>query len=444
MARKKNKPKYDVFDTLRPMAFDSRYEETISELNDLATRGSKPIWGNLTPNNSYPSPELLKQFISLANSGMRKAQEKIVNIVINPEPWPDANSLLLNGIADSMAWQMIDNQLCYARRLYKEQPIIDLKNSNFASVIKAAEQNHKHYPDSFSLISDLTTFVQVGDLLTTDLEGKITIGEVKEGIKNHQILDFMKFFMKSGCPRALRYFVQEHGEQSLKQLQRMMRQANRMGHVAEVFNTGSSQDPDTEFKINIPEETLYIPDWDDELNSVLIQSDTRGWALEVIDDCLFIGSYSKTAMRGAGHSMFNTWFDSSEGTSECPRARLIDCMQHPLALPIFNRAIADRHKLDILFGRKNVCIGLNIPELFKKLRSIGITVREATNKQASELDKSGTPPYRFGGKAYFLGDGTSEMALMDGVLLRILFHSQRPIETIHTILNARTQNFSEQ
>ncbi|WP_397459009.1 hypothetical protein AB3464_03905 [Pseudomonas asplenii] len=443
MRKRNRKIKYDPFETLRAARFDPCYEDATLELLNYATKGSLPIWDKLRNIEDGPTPELRKEFLKLSHSGMRKAQDKIIEIITSPEPWQGSNTLLLHGIADSMAWQMIQNQLCYARRFYKEQPIIDTKHSNFESLLGAVNYNNESLPDSFSLISDLTTFIQVGDLLLASPEGGFTIVEVKEGEKNHQILDFMKFFMKSGCPRSLHYFVQEHGEGALKQLQRMIRQATRMGHVSEVLVTGRSEDPDTEYKIRIPEEKVYIGDWDSELNSILHKSDTRGWALDVIDDCLFIASYSRTAMRGGGHILFNGWFDNLEGTPDCPRTTLISCMSHPLALPIFNRNIADRHKLDILFGRKNVCIALNIPKLFKQLIKHGINVREASNKEASKMDQKGLPPYRFKGKAYFVGVPGREMVLMDGVFLRILYHSQRPINTIESILAGTTIRIPE-
>ncbi|WP_207878185.1 hypothetical protein [Pseudomonas sp. 32_A] len=434
--RGRAKVAYDQIQTLRPRRFDSRFEDLTSELHNLASKGSESVWDELKLSHGKPPPELRKRFIALAHSGMRQAQEKIINIVKGEEPWPGGNKKLLHKLADSIAWQMIGSQLCYARRFYKDQNIVDLNHSNFDSVIRAVEHHHQSVPDGFALISDLTSFVQVGDLLLADPDGRFHIAEVKEGDKNHQILDFMKFYVRSGCSRALQFFVKEHGPQSLKQLQRMMRQADRMAHVTEIFNSGTSQDPDTEQKVNIPDETFYIESWDKELNEILNTSDTRGYAFQAIDECLFIASYSNTTKTALGHILFNNWFDRCGGTPDCPRARLIDCMTHPLALPIFNRNIADRHKLDILFGRKNVCIGLNIPSFLKQLNKNGIQVREATNKEASEMDQKGFHPYRNKGKAYFIGNDKFETPLMDGVFLRVMFHSQRPIETVKAILKS--------
>ncbi|MEF9673406.1 hypothetical protein QNM99_19165 [Pseudomonas sp. PCH446] len=174
---------------------------------------------------------------------------------------------------------------------------------------------------------------------------------------------------------------------------------------------------------------------DDELNEVLDTSDSKGWALNIIDDCLHVASYSQNTALGKGHGVFNMWFDESGGTANCPRVRLLDSMSHPLAPPVFNLNISDEHKFDILFGRKNVCIGLNVGAFLKKLGEVGFNVRHGTNKESSMLDQQGFPPYRHDGKAIYIGNGQQEMTLMDGVFLRVLFHNQSPVGTIQAILN---------
>ncbi|WP_175649961.1 hypothetical protein [Pseudomonas sp. Marseille-P9899] len=435
-AKKPKKTKYDIATTLKPWKFKPILETQTFELYELANKGSEPLWKEATSTQGEFTPSLRRNFISLAHTGMRNSQNKIIDILsANTGVWT-GSEILLQGVADSMAWQIIQNQLCYARRLYKGHPAIDLKHSNFESTVRTAQHIHNKDPNAFALISDLTTFVQVGDVLTVDAEGRLTLGEVKEGKKNHEIFEFLKFFMKSGCPRSLHYFVQEHGESAFKQLKRMARQTDRMGHIAEIFNDGVSEDPDSKKKIYIPSEARIISNWDEELNSILEQTDTKNYALEVVDECLYLGAYANEAMLGAGHCAFNMWFDSLGGTYDCPRVRLIDCMTHPLAPPIFSRLISDKHKFDILFGRKNICIGLNIPKFLEVLSRNGVNVREATNKEASKLDQQGFPPFRLGGKAYQIKLGEKETPLMDGVLLRILMHSERPIDTIMAVLSA--------
>ncbi|MFQ6347162.1 hypothetical protein ACQRBV_01340 [Pseudomonas sp. R11F] len=439
MTNKKKKPEYDPFTALHPVSLDSHLEELARKLYEFSSEGSKSTWDEIKTGDIKENPDLRKKFLASAHAGMCEAQNMIIEIIQSNENLTDSHDVLLKGIADNMAWQMIGNQLCYARRFYKEQQPIDLKQSNFNSVVLAANQTMSRDPGSFSLISDLTSFIQIGDLITMGSLGGLGIGEVKEGKKNHEIFEFMKFFAKSGCPRSLHYFAQEHGKSGIKQLQRMSRQVERMGHVKEVMTNGSSLDPDTNQKIHIPDEFIYMPDWHDELNAILEKSDSKGWAIDIIDDCLFIASYSKNSFAGKGHIAFNIWFDDFDGAKNSPRFRLFDSMTHPLALPIFNLNISSDHKFDILFGRKNVCIGLNISALLGKLITSGLKVREGTNREASQLDQQGFAPYRHNGKAIYIGNEHQEMALMDGIFLRIMFHIQRPVETIRAILNGSAE-----
>lgn len=435
MAKKKSKTKYDPFNKLHAMTLDGGLEELARELYELSSKGSNPLWDELKAGNIKEDVDLRGRFFASSHAGMRAAQKKIVETIKANEILTDSQKVLFHGIADGMAWQMIGNQLCYARRFYKEHKPINLKQSNFDSVVSAANHADSDDPGSFSLISDLTTFVQVGDLLTMGSLGGLTIAEVKEGHKNHEIMEFMEFFAESRCPRSFQYFALQHGDSGVKQLQRMSRQAGRMGHLIEVMTEGRSIDPDTNQKIYIPEKAVYMPTWDCELNAILEASSSKGWALNVIDDCLFIASYTKETMQGKGNGLFNLWFDEFGGTANCPRVRLLDAMSHPLALPIFNRDISDEQKFDILFGRKNVCIGLNVGAFLKKLEEVGFKVRTASNKEASKLDQQGFPPFRQNGKAIYIGNEQQEMALMDGVFLRILFHSQSPIGAIQAILS---------
>ena len=50
------------------------------------------------------------------------------------------------------------------------------------------------------------------------------------------------------------------------------------------------------------------------------------------------------------------------------------------------------------------------------------------------MEQKGAKLYRFEGKAIFIGTGTHEVCLSDGVFMRIFFHGQRPIATVQAIL----------
>jgi hypothetical protein len=435
LGKKRRKAVYDVVTALKLRAFPAEYEELTKDLYAKACRGSDHLWAEITDYGKLRDDgELRENFYRSANQAMMEAQDDIIAIIQGEERPDFPKEVLIRGIADSIAWQLIGHQLAYARRFFKSSAQPDLYNCNLESVVAAAKETVKLKENAVALISDLTSFIQVGDLLVCEPERGLTIAEVKAGSENDKIFDFMKFYMESNCDRAVHLFAQQEGEKSFKQFQRMLRQADRMSHVSSVLKTGKGIDPDTSEEINIPDPFFEFETWDARLVLALDKASEKGWAVDVIDECLFIGVYASKEMRIGGHIVFNSWFDSMGGTPECPRARLIDSMQTPLALPIFNRNIPDKYKFDVLFGRKQVCMGICIESLIEECKKIGLSVRVATNKELGRLDNTGNRPYRHKGNGIFIGNGTTEFAIMDGIFLRVMFHGQSPLSVIKTLL----------
>lgn len=437
MGKKKYKSKYDAVETLKQQIFPVEYEELIQDLYDKACRGSSQLWDKITnADDLIHDSQFKKDFYASANKGMNEAQDCIISIIQGSDKIDYPQELLLRGIADAIAWQLLGQQLCYGRRFFKAVKQPDLYNCNFDSVVFAAKELRKDKPDSVPLISDLTSFIQVGDLLMFEPEKGIRLCEVKEGEMNSKIGEFMNFYISSRCDRSLFYFTKKEGTSALKQLQRMFRQASRMSHVSKVLSTGIGVDPDTQDKIYIPEQFFEITTWDDRLESALEKSDEESYVIDVIDNCLFLGIYSSEHMRKGGHIAFNLWFDGCGGSSDCPRVSLLDSMKIPLALPIFSRCIPDKYKFDILFGRKHVCMAISIDGLLNECIKEGLQVRFATKKERGRLDNTSNKPFKYKGEVIFIGNGKTEFAIMDGIFLRILFHGQRAISLIKVMLDS--------
>jgi hypothetical protein len=436
--RSRNKrQKYDPMELLRPTTLESELEPVARNLYENACCGSKKYWSEIESEAEFKADhDLRTKFFSAAHEGMRAAQDYIVQRVESDQKLTVSEELIFRSITDSIAWQFLGGQLCHARRLFRGHNQPDLHQSNFGSVVKAANSILEKSPYAMPLLSDLTSFVQVGDILSLDPDRGLSIIEVKEGEVNLRISQFLEFYSKSQCQRALHHFLSREGPHTAKQMQRMMRQSGRMAHVTEVMSSGTSTDPDSGQKVHIPEEFIPISDWNEELNALLTESDERGWALDVIEGCLFVGCYTDTPMFAGSHLVFNQWFDGSGGDAQSPRARMMDSIRAPLALPVFSRPITPEHMFDFLFGRKHLCMALHMDELIAKCKEAGLTVRQGTNKETSRLEQQGAKPYRHKGKSVFIGNGSNELALMDGIFIRIFFHGQKPVSTIKAILSA--------
>jgi len=417
------------------MLFDPELEPEARNLFELACCGSRELWPSLASGISAADPALRDTFYALANKGMFEAQQIIVNKLTSSEPVKQSAKVLYRAVCDAMAWQFLGHQLCHARRLYKghEQP--SLTENNLSSLLLAVEQLRKSSPHAMPLISDLTSFVQVGDIFLSDPKKGFSFIEVKEGRENARIMDLVRFYRESGCEQFREIISSTESKHVAKQFERNIRQYGRMDHIAEIMNKGDSVDPDTGNRHFIPEDEIETATWDGELNAVIDEARSKGWALQVIDGGLFVACYVEENFRRAGHVLFNSWLDRFGGDARSPRSTLIQAMAVPLALPLFNRGLAPDTVFDIMFGRMQVCMGVSVPAFLERCVRAGMGTRPATRKERGELMKPGAGAVLFEDKPVFLSRGDAEMPLLDGIFFRSLFHGQKPISLIETYLN---------
>jgi len=415
---------------------DPKHEHLIQETYNLACEhGVSVIKRFETPTDMSKDKEAVSEFYAKVHEGYALAQEIISEKMLELESsilLPDKRLVMvLRKLADSIGWQLLDRQLYIARRLFKEQKPPVLSKSNFQSVVETANYYNSEDNQQFALISDLTSFIQVGDLLMlSPLKRKLSIFEVKEGEKNHQILEFMKSYSQTQCDRALYYFAQKHGEKGIEQLKRMSRQANRMEEVRGILCTDKGVDSDTHQNISIHPDPIAVDCYDERLGAIIEKALQKGWALDVIDDCLFIGAYSGK-MQVAAEVIFSQWFQGCGGHEEDPLLNLQACMTNPLALPIFTRVIPPASKFDVLFGRVTVLMALHIDAFISVSKESSIELKWATRKQAGRYNKIAGNLKRKN-KPLVGGSGSKEMALSDGIVVRIMFHGHTP----KTIINS--------
>jgi hypothetical protein len=344
--------------------------------------------------------------------------------------------VLSRGIADSIAWQFIGNQLCHARALYKEQIPPSLKESNFESVLAACDRIIDDHPNAVPLITDLTSFVQLGDILASIPGMPLRLIEVKEGRHNHELLDLLAYARQEDVfDSKLEHLLVSSSQKTIDQLFRMTRQAARASHVAELINHGVSINPDTSNTHLIHEDEVAIASWSDEIHSLIEESVRKGWAIAVVDDCMFIGAYSNQKMIQVAHVVFNSWFESCGGEMESPRESLFDSMRHPLALPLFNQDLRTDWMFDLLFGRLHICMGINVEAFIIACLRAGIEVREGTKRETSRALQMKLDPVLFNSRVVFMKAGATEYQITRGIFLRIMYHSQRPVSLITALLN---------
>ena len=287
-------------------------------------------------------------------------------------------------------------------------------------------------PSRFGLLSDLTSFVQVGDLLVVDAEkSSLQIVEVKEGPANERIGKFAEFIAEAQCGRAFQYFREEEGDKGVAQLLRIARQADRMSHVAEVVNKGEGIDPDTGEHVHVPKEPLLMASYDQELAGLIESSRATGWAIKIIDGCLFAGAY-RNHMQPLGRAALTAWFQHECKRSDFPLVNILDSMRSPLALPLFCRNLGKENIFDLIFGRCSLFLALNLDGYIELSRRSGIPLRWATKKEVARLQLKG-PRQKVNTRVMVCNDTSSEFAFSDGIFFRTIFHGETPLSTLPMI-----------
>ena len=419
---------------LRPSRLRPELEPLARELVEKSHTGSKAIWDDLSKERLEQDVDLRRKFYSLAHDGMFAAQEQMVDRIQSGEPLNNSEEVLFRGIADSIAWQMINGQLCYARRLFKSKQPPSFTDSSFESVVAAARIMREEDPSAMPLISDLTSMVQVGDLLVASPGKPLAMVEVKTGKENHRIGNMLAFYEQSGCERFREILTKNEPKRVVQQFERMRRQSSRMGFFGDLVRTGRASDPDTGLQVSIPEPTIIMESWDEALIELIESARKRGWAYDV-QGSMHLGCYVEGPMLAGGHFAFLVSLDAAgDVESDFHIARLIDAMSIPLAPPLFNRPLPGDTVFDLLFGRMQVCIAVNIPRLILDCEMAGMNARVATKKEMAEARQVGGDPVLLNGKGVYVELDGQGMLVLDGIIFRALFLGERPESVIRGYL----------
>ncbi|MDO6435589.1 hypothetical protein Q4E93_33555 [Flavitalea sp. BT771] len=354
--------------------------------------------------------ERKEDFIGNVHKGFKMGQEKALNLILQIQDEREANNAALkaarkqkdkgaqtkiNGnmkaldvkenilrhLMDSIVWQLIKGQTYISRRLYNgvggEKK---LRDTNFESVrFVAAEINKK--PTDFALITDLTGYVQAGDLLCL-IDGKLTIQEVKEGTRNHQILEMLGEMTKEEMTPEQLYKKYHFSKDDLDQLERQFKQMMVLQNIADVVNKDEGIDNSTGRPISIitPEEPT--PRYTDRLIRLREELDKNNMlAYDYIDNCLHIGLF-KGDFRDQGRTVLKAL---AQVESEKYILMDIRMVFESLYKPIFTLPFAKEFIFDLMFGRVFLLFLIDIEKYMALAEEFQLSARWATRKEMGRV-----------------------------------------------------------
>lgn len=336
-------------------------------------------------------------------------------------------------IADGIAWQLIGGQIHIARRFHiQEKSSKYLDSSNIEHAIQTSEEINKN-PNDFALISDLTSFVQIGDLLIRH-DKIIGIMELKEGKVNDQIKEFFENLEKAGRVVSDDELKEKFDKKTIKQVKRMQRQQERAVRATDVINNDKGIDPVSGGNIIVSTPTVFTEDYHEELSKLQQDLKEKIWAYICLETCLHIGMYRDKGIVMAGFAIEELL------KQQTANYIIIDWLSitHNLSEPLFGKPFSPEFIIDVLTGKIKIIIGLNLDALIDTFNVFGLKSRWLTEK---ETTKSKQTAIREGmviinkrGIVVTLPD-QKEVIISGGTLSKILYDSIKLTSIATSMLN---------
>lgn len=282
---------------------------------------------------------------------------------------------------DSIAWQLFSYDITVMRRLYCGQELIDITDSNLDSELYYIDEYVKQNPEGFVLISDLTSFIQVGDVVSFTPQKGLQIGELKEGKTNYEMFQMIDNVAKANCPYYLKSELDKLDKKKKEQFQRDIKQIDRSIKALTTINEGKGIDFLTGLPVTIDKDEIQLGTFEDTVNELLEKCTQKGYAISVIEGCLLIGVYETDKFPSVA---FEAW---AKGLGiKMPIVDLRQSMFDPLGYPIFLQPFKDDYILDIIQGKKIVKMTIDINAWMSTFENDRIKWRWLSEKETARIN----------------------------------------------------------
>lgn len=333
--------------------------------------------------------------------------------------------LILRHFADFIAWEFLGQQYYKVRRFhnmkdkYSTRPT--LSESNLDSIINAVNYYHKQHPSNFALMSDLTSFIDIGDILLIE-NYEVKPIEVKEGKKNEEIFDFL--FKKD-----VEILPEKIDDKFLKQAKRVLNQAERGIKLNNFFKNEKGKDTFTDYNVQVNKKEYIMESYSDTVNKLLLELNNKDWAYTIVEDIITIGLYQKQNIL-MGDILIKELNKINYG-KEFPVTNYLQTLKIPISEPIVYRGFPKDKIFDILFGRIRIVLSINLDNFIKLCNENSLTTRYLSKKETMNRKKRGELDlYEFNKQNIIINE---QLILGDGTIVRMLFDFAKPSSIIQSI-----------
>lgn len=344
------------------------------------------------------------------NTAAKKADQDLLNKLKYQE-------YVFRKVIDSIAFILLRYELSDARRLYCGEEPIDITDSNLQSCIEYSQDIYQKDPMTFALISDLSSFIQAGDILQYRYGEKVSVIELKEGVVNEKVLETMRFYEQTKCDMFLNLTLEQEGPGFERQLSRTVKQIHKDRSIVDVMNTGRGTDMFTGLNVNVIQGNGEIQTFTEIVKELLKDARAKGYATSVIEGCLPIGVYYNAKFP---KEIFSDWMRLIK--IDFPIIDLRQSILDPTAYPIFLLGIPQSSLVDIVLGRVSILMSIDIDSWLLPLKQGGYKIDYIPRSKLQSICRSSLKnihPIMLEGKCVTVEKNGSKQFLQKGLLARM-------------------------
>lgn len=383
-----------------------------------------------------------KEHIKQSRSGVDKTKTKELQ---NKEKVIIRRLHNLSHIADGMVVQMLGQQVDVARRLnIGEKGSKHLENSNIEHVIKVVNELNKK-PGTFALISDLTSYIQIGDIFVIDREKGYYISELKEGEVNAKLRKFIDTSLENGPP-VCEGFQPDFTDHEMDQIKRMLKQDLRALQAVEIVNTDEGIDPKTGGRMTVRTPVVDMEFYDGIFIPMLEELKTKNWSYTVLDRCLHIGMYhGEVGLLMAAGTIPGILERAAENYI------VVDLMAitESLSETLFAKPLPKDFVIKLMTGQAKIIIGIDMDKLIQVFNDNGVKTRWLSKRETGKVNSNGKKLeiVVINGRAIGIELGPGKEGIVSGgIISKIVFDNVLPSSLAQAMSTAQgpTMKFGDE
>ncbi|MDH0866437.1 hypothetical protein [Mitsuaria sp. GD03876] len=343
----------------------------------------------------------------------------------------EAEIAVARRMLDAALWTMVSCEHSTLRRLLVADGRHSLTVANIQEAMRAAEEFNKE-PMTIALCCDMLSLVHIGDLVLFDARtGTLSFVELKAGDKNVALAKAADFAVKSQCAAFESFATGSLSPKDLKHFARAKRQAERNNAAISIIKNEGGDDPFTGGRVQI-QRVAPPKTWGDRIAACAASlTAERQWAIDVVEDCVYIGVYTDPKMAFAG---FQSWMKIQACTA--PVVNFLDSFRQPAVRPLGAANMTYELRLKALRGDILVILCLDIHRLIERGNKLlpGF-MRLGSRSEGAKAQSPRIQDFTLDGCPVICNVGGQEVILGAGTRDRILFDFHSPTQLLQNYLD---------